>query len=164
MAESAKAHKAFIGEMGEITKITLRNTKLVKAGTARLQRLATLPMKDDEEAIRRLFASWKRASQDNDVDGLSKLITDDAIFLAPGQPPIRGRAAFEALYRQVLGAFTLEQEWVFEEIAVLGDWGYCWGRAFDPPPARRRFLGRGSRHQQYGARVPAGYPARGFRS
>jgi uncharacterized protein (TIGR02246 family) len=85
-------------------------------------------MKDDEEAIRSLFAEWKRASQAKDVDGLSKFITDDAIFLAPGQPPIRGRAAFEALYRQLLGAFTFEQEWVFEEIVVLGDWGYCWGR------------------------------------
>jgi len=85
-------------------------------------------LKDDEEAIRSLFGEWKRASQAKDVNRLSKLITDDAIFLAPGQPPIRGRAAFEALYRQVLGAFTFEQEWVFEEIAVLGDWAYCWGR------------------------------------
>ena len=85
-------------------------------------------LNEDEEAIRGLFAAWKRASQAKDVDGLSKLIAEDAIFLAPGQPPIRGRAAFEGLYRQVLGAFTFEQEWVFEEIAVLGDWGYCWGR------------------------------------
>jgi uncharacterized protein (TIGR02246 family) len=85
-------------------------------------------MKDDEEAIRSLFAAWKRASQARDVDGLLRLITDDAVFLAPGQPPIRGKAAVEALYRQVLGAFTFEQEWVFEEIEVLGDWGYCWGR------------------------------------
>lgn len=78
-------------------------------------------LKEDEEAIRSLFAAWKLASQGKDVDGLSKLITDDAIFLAPGQPPIRGRAAFEALYRQVLGAFSFEQEWVFEEIAIFGD-------------------------------------------
>jgi uncharacterized protein (TIGR02246 family) len=85
-------------------------------------------LKDDEEAIQSLFAAWKRASQAKDVDGLSKLITDDAIFLAPGQLPVRGRVAFEALYRQVLGAFSFEQEWVFEEIAVFGDWGYCWGR------------------------------------
>jgi uncharacterized protein (TIGR02246 family) len=85
-------------------------------------------LNDDEAAIRTLFAEWKRASQAKDVDRLSTLITDDAVFLAPGQPPIRGRAAFEALYRQVLGAFVFEQDWVFEEIAVLGDWGYCWGR------------------------------------
>lgn len=88
--------------------------------------MATL--RGDEEAIRSLFARWYRASQAKDVDGLSKLITDDAIFLAPGQEPIRGRAAFEALYRNVLGAFTFEQEWIFEEITVLGEWGYCWGR------------------------------------
>ena len=84
-------------------------------------------LEDDEEGIRSLFADWKRASQAKDVDRLLTFITDDAVFLAPGQPPIRGKAAVEALYRHILGAFIFEQEWVFEEIAVLGDWGYCWG-------------------------------------
>ncbi|HXM70525.1 MAG TPA: SgcJ/EcaC family oxidoreductase [Thermoanaerobaculia bacterium] len=85
-------------------------------------------LKDDEEAIRTLFAEWKRASQAKDVDRLLSFITDDAVFLAPGQPPIRGKSAVKGLFRQIFGAFTFDQEWVFEEIAVFGDWGYCWGR------------------------------------
>lgn len=88
----------------------------------------TAVTRDDEAAIRALFAEWRRASQAGDVERLLKLITDDAVFLAPGQPPIRGKAAVEALYRQVLGKFIFEQEWIFEEIQILGDWGYCWGR------------------------------------
>jgi len=98
----------------------------------------------DEQAIRDLFAAWKDASAAKDVDRLLSLITDDAVFLAPGQQPIRGKPAFEALYRQVLGLYKFEQNWVFEEIQVLGDWAYCWGRdsvtmtplAGDAPAAR----------------------------
>lgn len=85
-------------------------------------------MHDDEQAIRSLFAAWAEASAAGDVERLLTFITDDAIFLAPGQEPIRGKAAFESLYRQVLGLYKFDQNWVFEEIRILGDWAYCWGR------------------------------------
>ncbi|HEX3530135.1 MAG TPA: SgcJ/EcaC family oxidoreductase [Thermoanaerobaculia bacterium] len=85
-------------------------------------------MPTDEQAIRDLFAAWKQATLAKDVETLLTFVTDDVIFLAPGQPPIRGKAAMEALYRQVLGLYRFEQDWVFEEIQAFGDWGFCWGR------------------------------------
>ncbi len=85
-------------------------------------------MQDDERAIRNLFAAWGDASAARDVERLLTFITDDVVFLASGQEPIRGKAAFESLYRQVLGLYKFEQNWVFEEIQILGDWAYCWGR------------------------------------
>jgi uncharacterized protein (TIGR02246 family) len=84
-------------------------------------------MPTDEQAIRELFAAWKQATLDQDVDALLGFVTDDVIFLVPRHAPIRGKAAMEAMYRQVLGRFRFEQDWVFEEIQVLGDWGFCWG-------------------------------------
>jgi hypothetical protein len=27
-----------------------------------------------------------------------------------------------------LGLYRWEQNWVFEEIQVFGEWGFCWGR------------------------------------
>jgi uncharacterized protein (TIGR02246 family) len=83
---------------------------------------------EDERAIRKLFAEWGDAVAARDVEQLLTLITEDAVFLAPGQEPIRGKVAVEALYRQVLSLYRFEQNWVFEEIQVLGDWAYCWGR------------------------------------
>jgi uncharacterized protein (TIGR02246 family) len=85
-------------------------------------------MQDDEQAIRELFAGWGEASAARDVDRLLTFVTDDAVFLAPGQEPIRGKAAFEGLYRHVLSLYSFEQDWKFEEIQVLGEWAYCWGR------------------------------------
>lgn len=85
-------------------------------------------MHDDEQAIRDLFAAWEAASAAGDVAKLLTFITEDAVFLAPGQEPIRGRAAFEGLYRRVLGLYKFQQNWVFEEIQIFGEWGYCWGR------------------------------------
>ena len=78
-------------------------------------------MPTDEQAIRDLFAAWNQATLAKDVETLLTFVTDDVIFLAPGQPPIRGKTAMEALYRQVLGLYRFEQDWVFEEIQVFGD-------------------------------------------
>jgi uncharacterized protein (TIGR02246 family) len=84
-------------------------------------------MSPDEQAIRDLFTAWKQATLDKDVDALLTFVTDDATFLAPGRPPIRGKAEIAELYRQMLGLYRWEQDWVFEEIQVQGDWGFCWG-------------------------------------
>src|SRR5260370_35160343 len=85
-------------------------------------------MHEDERAIRTLFAEWRDAAAAQDIKQLLTFITEDAVFLAPGQEPIRGKPAVEALYLQVFGLYRFEQNWVFEEIQVLGDWAYCWGR------------------------------------
>ena len=85
-------------------------------------------MHEDERAIRNLFAEWRDAAAAQDIKQLLTFITEDAVFLAPGQEPICGKPAVEALYLQVFGLYRFEQNWVFEEIQVLGDWAYCWGR------------------------------------
>ena len=88
--------------------------------------MTTMPT--DEQAIRDLFAAWNQATRDKDIETLLTSMTDDATFLAPGRPPIRGKAEVEAMYRQMLALYQWEQNWVFEEIQVFGDWGFCWGR------------------------------------
>ena len=84
-------------------------------------------MTGDEEAIRTLFDHWQRASRAGDVETLLGFVTEDAVFLAPGQPPIRGKAAVHDLFRLALARFEMEQSFAIEEIQVLGDWAFCWG-------------------------------------
>lgn len=81
----------------------------------------------DQEAIRALFGTWREASKRRDVDSLLGLVTDDVVFLAPGQPPIRGKGAVRELFSVVLSRFELEQDFVIQEIQVLGEWAFCWG-------------------------------------
>jgi uncharacterized protein (TIGR02246 family) len=82
---------------------------------------------NDEAAIRELFSAWQRASRAKEVDALLGLVTDDVVFLAPGQPPIRGKPAVRELFGRVFSSVEFEQNFVIEEIQVMGDWAFCWG-------------------------------------
>lgn len=84
-------------------------------------------MHADEEAIRKLVATWLDASRAGDTDKVLSLMTDDVVFLTPGQPPMRGKAAFVASQSSVKG-FDIDARGEVEEIRVLGDWAWMWTR------------------------------------
>ena len=52
-----------------------------------------IAMTDDERAIRNVVDTWITASKTGDVATVLSLITDDAVFMTPGQPPF-GKEAF----------------------------------------------------------------------
>lgn len=83
-------------------------------------------MANDEQAIRDLIATWMRATAEGDLPQILRLMADDAIFLTPGQPPMRGREVFAAGFKQALQEFRLEATSDIQEIRILGDWAYCW--------------------------------------
>ena|SRR5882757_2137939 len=80
-------------------------------------------MQDDEEAIRQLVATWMRASEAGDTEGVLSLMAEDVIFLVQGQPPMRGKAAF-AESQSALQEFHLEATSEIQEVKVLGEWAY----------------------------------------
>jgi uncharacterized protein (TIGR02246 family) len=79
-------------------------------------------MSDDERAIRTLVETWMAASRKGDTATVLGLMTDDAVFMAPGQEPF-GKAAFAAAAQ---GQKDLKFEGTSDirEIKVLGDWAY----------------------------------------
>ena len=83
-------------------------------------------MTEDERAIRSLITTWMRASEKGDVRKVLTLMSDDAIFLTPGNPPIRGRDEFAALQKAAGDRFTLSADSRLEEVVIRGDWAYCW--------------------------------------
>jgi uncharacterized protein (TIGR02246 family) len=85
-----------------------------------------MTMHPDEQAIRNLVAEWERATLAEDLAAIGRLMADDAVFLTAGNPPIRGRDAFLALSRSMIGKMRIEGSGTFEEIRVLGDWAYAW--------------------------------------
>ncbi len=82
---------------------------------------------EDEAAIRQMFREWKEAVRTKDIPRLLSFITEDAVFMPPGQPLIRGKAQVEALYQLSFSKFIMEQEFQIEEIQIAGDWAFLWG-------------------------------------
>lgn len=83
-------------------------------------------MNHDERAIRELFATWLRATAGGDVAQLLRLLDDEAVFIMPGQPLMRGREAYATALRTVLETQRIEANNDIQEIVVSGDLAYCW--------------------------------------
>jgi uncharacterized protein (TIGR02246 family) len=85
-------------------------------------------MKNDEQQIRDLIATWMKSTKAGDIDAVLELMTDDVIFLQPGQDPMVGKAAFAATAKSQPGQPKPQFDGTSEiqEIKVLGDWAYMW--------------------------------------
>ena len=80
-------------------------------------------MTDDERAIRNVVDTWLAASKAGDLATVLSLMTDDVLFLTPGQAPF-GKEAFAKISDgmkdvQVDGASDIQEVQVFGEIAYL---------------------------------------------
>lgn len=86
-------------------------------------------MGSDEQQIRELISTWIAASKAGDVQKVLSLMTDDAIFLLPGQPPMR-KAGFAAAAQAQAGegAPQFDGKSEIQEIEVTGDWAFVWTR------------------------------------
>lgn len=80
-------------------------------------------MTDDERAIRNVVDTWMAASKTGDLDTVLSLMTDDALFMTPGQPPF-GKEAFAKMSDgmknvRVEGTSDIQEVQVFGDIAYL---------------------------------------------
>lgn len=82
-------------------------------------------MHTDEQAIREVVSTWLRASKAGDSETVLSLMTDDVVFLVPGHPPMRGKAAF-ASSQAAMEQFDVNATSDVQEVTVLGDWAYIW--------------------------------------
>src|SRR5687768_5340491 len=82
-------------------------------------------MTHDEQAIREVFETWQRAAVEGDIDQLLPLMSEDVVFLTPGNPPMKGREAFAAAFQANIPRVGLESKGELEEIQVVGEVAYC---------------------------------------
>jgi ketosteroid isomerase-like protein len=64
-------------------------------------------MRDDEAEIRELVTTWMAATKAGDAQAVLDLMTDDVVFLVPGQAALR-----------------IDGKSDIEEIQVCGDWAF----------------------------------------
>lgn len=79
-------------------------------------------MTDDERAIRELVDTWLAASKAGDLPTVLSLMTEDVVFMVPGQKPF-GKEAFEAA-SEAMGHVRIEGTSDIQELQILGDWAY----------------------------------------
>lgn len=81
-------------------------------------------MTTDEQAIHQLVEKWITASKAGDTATVLNLMSDDVVFMVPGQEPF-GREAFAQRSNKDL---SIEGTSDIQEIKVLGDWAWMRNR------------------------------------
>ena len=76
----------------------------------------------DETAIRQVVETWMSATQRGDIATILTLMTDDVLFMVPGQEPF-GKDAFAASFQNMAGA-RIEATSDIIELGILGDWAF----------------------------------------
>ena len=101
-------------------------------------------MHADEQAIRDLVTNWLRATIAGDLPRLLALMAEDVVFLAPGQPPLRGKEAFATAFNAALQRVRIDASSEIQEVRVEGGMAYCWNQfvvtttPLNGGPAQRR--------------------------
>lgn len=80
-------------------------------------------MAHDEQAIRLVHSSWIDAVNAGDLARLSTLMTDDVVFLTPGQAPV-DRASFASNFSLGHQQARIRCSSELEEVVVVGDVAY----------------------------------------
>jgi uncharacterized protein (TIGR02246 family) len=76
------------------------------------------------EAILEAYEALKDAFFRGDAESLTQIYADDAEWLVPGAPPIRGRAAITEAWKGVLGTGGNRVRVDVGEVRETGDWAY----------------------------------------
>lgn len=76
----------------------------------------------DIEAIKASFAELVAVAEAGDADGYLRFITDDAIYLGPGAPPVAGKQAIHEFVSAFFAEWVFSfPSWTIDEIVVSGD-------------------------------------------
>jgi uncharacterized protein (TIGR02246 family) len=81
--------------------------------------------KHDEQQIREVIQQWQQRTREGDLDAVLAFMTDDAIFLRCGQPPMT-RKEFADGFRAWSGQAQIESKFEIKEVHASGDLGYAW--------------------------------------
>jgi uncharacterized protein (TIGR02246 family) len=100
-------------------------------------------MTGDEQAIRELISKWLAATKAGDLKTVLGLMSDDVVFMVPGQEPF-GKEAFAAMNQGMKG-FQFEGKSEIAELKVLGDWAWMrnWLEVVVTPPGGKAVTRRG---------------------
>ena len=83
-------------------------------------------MQNDEQAIQALVDEWQTAAAEGNLQRLTEMMSEDVVFLTPGQAPMCGRQAFVDNFREGMKHYRIESHGEIKELQVANDLAYCW--------------------------------------
>jgi len=78
----------------------------------------------DEQQIRQTVTDWMDATKVGDIDRVLSLMTEDAVFLTPGNPPMTKADFARASESQSSSGISIEGTSEIKEVQVTGDWAF----------------------------------------
>jgi uncharacterized protein (TIGR02246 family) len=82
-------------------------------------------MESDEQQIQRLMEEWHQRTARGELDAILGLMTEDAVFLGCGFPPM-SKAEFAAGFRKWAGRARIESRFTVKDMHASGDVAYVW--------------------------------------
>jgi uncharacterized protein (TIGR02246 family) len=82
-------------------------------------------METAEQHIRRTVEEWHRRTAQGELDAVLEMMSDDAVFLGCGRPPMT-KAEFAAGFREWAGRAGIESRYEVKDIRATGDVAYLW--------------------------------------
>ena len=81
-------------------------------------------LEEDLAAIAAFNAKYLKALNDEDIETLASLTTEEHILISSGRPPTVGKAANDAANARVFKQFDIVETWTPLETVVSGDLAY----------------------------------------
>jgi uncharacterized protein (TIGR02246 family) len=82
-------------------------------------------METDEQKIQRVIEEWHRLTAQGELDAVLGLMTEDAVFLKCGSPPMT-KKEFAVGFREWAGRARIESKYEVKDIRASGDSAYVW--------------------------------------
>lgn len=82
-------------------------------------------MESDEQEIQRVMEEWHRRTAHGELDAILGLMTEDAVFLRCGLPPM-SKTEFAAGFREWAGRARIESKFDVKDIHASADVAYVW--------------------------------------
>lgn len=117
--------------VGSGTRATMRHLypyglcTLFLIGCAVRPEMGKVLMEKDEQAVRRWFDRWMKATREGDLGLAKSLIADDAVFLVPGADRM-DKESFAAAATAADPNTDFHLECSIQEIEILGDRAWLW--------------------------------------
>ena len=70
--------------------------------------------------------TWLSATTASDLQTVLTLMSEDAVFLVPGQPPMQGKRAFAEAFQAMVPIVRIEATHENREIEIHGNIAWCW--------------------------------------
>lgn len=81
---------------------------------------------NDSKLIKELTQTWVDVTNNEDIDGLLNILTNDVIIFSPNTEPIKSKPSVKEIYSPYYQAYDLEITADIHEMQISGDLAYVW--------------------------------------